>query len=134
MRKLVTNLLSRDVERCAAFYELLCGLSEVRRTDAYILLGAADGESAQLAVIDWVSELVPRAARGISAGAFLSFVLDDMEAALAVARDFDLEIVEQTPADSPEPIQAIIRDIDGRVVELATPAAHLALAPKQRVA
>jgi catechol 2,3-dioxygenase-like lactoylglutathione lyase family enzyme len=134
MRKLVTNLLSRDVERCAAFYELLCGLSEVRRTDAYILLGAADGESAQLAVIDWVSELVPRAARGISAGAFLSFVLDDMEAALAVARDFDLEIVEQTPADSPEPIQVIIRDIDGRVVELATPAAHLALAPKQRVA
>jgi catechol 2,3-dioxygenase-like lactoylglutathione lyase family enzyme len=134
MRKLVTNLLSRDVERCAAFYKLLCGLSEVRRADAYILLGAADGESAQLAVIDWVSELVPRAARGISAGAFLSFVLDDMEAALAVARDFDLEIVEQTPADSPEPIQAIIRDIDGRVVELATPAAHLALAPKQRVA
>jgi catechol 2,3-dioxygenase-like lactoylglutathione lyase family enzyme len=134
MRKLVTNLLSRDVERCAAFYKLLCGLSEVRRTDAYILLGAADGDSTGLAIIDWVSELVPRAARGISAGAFLSFVLDDVGAALAVARDFDLEIVEQTPAAGAEPIQVIIRDIDGRVVELATPAAHLALAPKQRVA
>jgi catechol 2,3-dioxygenase-like lactoylglutathione lyase family enzyme len=134
MRKLVTNLLSRDVERCAAFYKLLCGLSEVRRTDACVLLGAADGESAELAVIDWVSELVPRAARGISAGAFLSFVLDDIGAALAIARDFDLEIIEQTPADSAEPIQVIIRDIDGRVVELTTPAAHLALVPRQRVA
>jgi catechol 2,3-dioxygenase-like lactoylglutathione lyase family enzyme len=134
MRKLVTNLLSRDVERCAAFYRLLCGLSEVRRTDSYIVLAAADGTSAEVAVIDWVSELVPRAARGISAGAYLSFVLDDVAAALTIARDFDLEVIEETSAGEFAPVHAVIRDIDGRVVELTTPAAHLELAPRQLVA
>lgn len=134
MRTLVTNLLTRDVERCAAFYKLLCGLSEVRRTDAYILLAAADGQSFGIAVIDWVSELVPRAARGISAGNYLTFVLEDVAAALAIARDFELEVIEETPAGGGEPLHAVIRDIDGRVVELVTPAAHLALPPQQRVA
>jgi catechol 2,3-dioxygenase-like lactoylglutathione lyase family enzyme len=135
MRTLVTNLLTRDVERCAAFYRLLCGLTEVRRTESYVLFAAADGESFQIAVIDWVSELVPRAARGLSAGAYLTFVLEDVGAALAIARDFELEVVEETPSQpGSAPIHAVLRDIDGRIVELVIPAAHLALAPQQRVA
>jgi catechol 2,3-dioxygenase-like lactoylglutathione lyase family enzyme len=134
MRKLVTTLLTRDVERCSAFYRLLCGLTEVRRTDAYVLLAAADGQSFELAVIDWVSELVPKAARGVSAGNYLSFVLDDVAAALAIVADFELEIIEQTPEDGSAPIRAVIRDLDGRVVELATPEAYLALPPQQHVA
>jgi catechol 2,3-dioxygenase-like lactoylglutathione lyase family enzyme len=134
MRTLVTNLLTRDVERCAAFYKLLCGLSEVRRTESYVLLAAADGDSFSIAVMDWVSELVPRAARGIAAGTYLTFVLDDVAAALAIVRDFELEVIEETPAGEAGPLHAVVRDIDGRVVELVTPAAHLALPPRQRVA
>ena len=52
-----------------------------------------------------------------------------------VARDFELEVVEETPSQpGSAPIHAVLRDIDGRIIELVTPAAHLALAPQQRVA
>jgi catechol 2,3-dioxygenase-like lactoylglutathione lyase family enzyme len=133
MRQLITNLLTRDVERSAALYRLLCGLPEVRRTDTYVLLAAADGSSAGRALIDWVSKLVPRAARGISEGNYLTLVVDDIEAALAVARDFELEIVE-APQEGGPPDRAVFRDIDGRVVELTTPKAHLVLAPRETAA
>ena len=133
MRQLITNLLTRDIERSAAFYKLLGGLSEIRRTDAYVLLGAADGSSARLALIDWVSKLVPRAARGISEGNFLTLVVDDLEAALMVARDFDIEVIESPWSGGP-PGRAVIRDIDGRVVELTTPAAHLVAMPGETAA
>jgi hypothetical protein len=61
-------------------------------------------------------------------------VLDDVAAAPAIVRDFDLEVIEETPEAGFAPVHAVIRDLDGRIVELATPAAHLALAPQQRVA
>jgi len=129
MRQLVTTLLTRDVERSAAFYRLLAGLSETKRGDAFVILAAADGSSTELCLIDWTSELVPRAARGISEGNYLTLITDDVRAALDVARTFEVEIIEETL-----PARAVIRDIDGRVVELATEAAYLALPPQKTVA
>jgi hypothetical protein len=81
-----------------------------------------------------VSELVPRAARGIAEGTYLSIVTEDVDAALAVAAEFELEVIERTETVGADTLHAVIRDLDGRVVELTTPAAHLALPPRQTIA
>lgn len=133
MRRLVLSLLTRDVERNAKFYSLLCGISEVQRSDAYILLAGPAGTSMEIALIDWVSELVPRAARGEPQGSYLSLVIDDVEIALTLVREFGLEIVEETRGEQGV-LQAVVRDLDGRVIELSTPEVHLILPPKQTVA
>jgi catechol 2,3-dioxygenase-like lactoylglutathione lyase family enzyme len=134
MHRFVTNLLTRDVERSAAFYRALAGLTEIRRGEVFIVLAPTNDSAGQLCLIDWVSELVPRAARGLAEGTYLSLVIEDVAAAVAVARRFEVEIIEATSTEGERPTQAIIRDLDGRVIELVTPAAHLAQVPRDTVA
>lgn len=133
MGQFTSNLLTRDVERSADFYKALTGLHEVRRGGAFVLLGALGAPDVQLCLIDWVSELVPRAARGMVEGGYLTLATTDVAAAVDVARTYGVEIIEETPAGDDTPAQAIIRDIDGRVVELVTPAAHLIQPPHDTV-
>jgi hypothetical protein len=132
MLQFITNLWTRDVVRSAELYARLGGFVATGRGDTFMLLAAPDGT--RLALIDWVSELVPRAARGIAEGTYLSIVTEDVDAALAVAAEFELEVIERTETDGADTLHAVIRDLDGRVVELTTPAAHLALPPRQTIA
>jgi catechol 2,3-dioxygenase-like lactoylglutathione lyase family enzyme len=133
MAQIITNLLTRDVDRSVAFYRALCGLREARRGDNYVVLGPSDG-TASVVLIDWVSELVPRAARGVSEGNYLSVILDDVESALGVAAEFETEIIEETRSADGILVHAVVRDLDGRVIEISTPAEHLKLPPQKTVA
>ena len=131
MRQLVTNLLTRDLARSTSFYQRLLGFEVIKSSNVYVLLGTS-GSGLALCLIDWVSELVPRAARGVPEGNYLSLLTDDIEQGLAVAREFEVEIIEATPTENGT-IRAVIRDLDGRVVELTTPAAHLLVPPEKTV-
>ncbi|MGN6100141.1 MAG: VOC family protein [Devosia sp.] len=133
MRKLWTSLLSRDIDRAAAFYRLLGGFIELGRTDTYVLLGDDETARSGLTIIDWVSELVPKGARGVPEGSYLTLVVDDIEAALDIVRDFEVEIME-SPTETGPSGRAVVRDIDGRIVEIVTPDTHLVVPPRETVA
>lgn len=122
---IVTNLITRDIDGSAEFYGLICGFIELARDDTAILMGFPEDRVPRLTLIDWVSPRALKASRGIQEGTFLSVLHEDVEDALSLAGRLGLEIVETTPLGSPEPFHAIIRDFDGRLVELSTPADYL---------
>ncbi|WP_158541556.1 VOC family protein [Pelagibacterium lacus] len=123
--RIVFNILARDVEETAAFYETLCGLKRLYTSNWYIVL-SPDGEAGEamryeLGIIDQVHENVPRAARGHFSGGYLTIVVDDVHAAHERARLMGIDIVvPPTPLDYGQ-TQMIVRDPNSVVVDISTP-------------
>jgi catechol 2,3-dioxygenase-like lactoylglutathione lyase family enzyme len=127
------NLLTRDVPRSAAFYEALCGYRQIHAESWYIVLATSPDSTFQLGLIDWVSEFVPKAARGERQGSYIEIVVDDVAAAVDAVRSFDIEIIEE-PAAYGDLTRAVIRDIDGHVIDITTPNAQFTIPPRKTVA
>ena len=128
---LSTTLLTRDIRNSIDFYQRLTGFELVRSEPWYALLAPGPESDAQLGLIDWVSEFVPRAARGEAQGSYIEIVVPDVPAALDAVRSFDIEIIEQ-PGDA-RADRAVLRDLDGHVVTLVTPEGRFATPPEQHV-
>ena len=131
--RISTNLLTRDIAASTEFYRALCGFRQVHTETWYVVLASAPDSPFQLGLIDWVSEFVPRAARGIPQGSYLEIVIDDVPAAVDAIRDFGVEIIEE-PATFGEQVRAVIRDLDGHVIDLTTPHARYVIPPRKAVA
>ena len=127
------NLLTRDIAASVAFYKALCGYEQVHAEPWYAILAASPDSPFQLGLIDWVSEFVPKAARGEAQGSFIEIVVDDVAAAVEAIRPFDTEIIE-APTVFGEQTRAVIRDLDNHVIDLTTPHARFTIPPRQTVA
>jgi hypothetical protein len=122
---IVTNLVTRDLDASAELYCGLCSFIVLGEDETAVVLGLAEDRVPRLTLIDWVSPRALKASRGLVEGTFLSILHEDVRDALVLVERLGLEIVETTPFDSAEPFHAIVRDFDGRVIELSTPADYL---------
>lgn len=132
-QRISINLLTRNIALATEFYRSLCGLELVHDESWYVVLAMTPESSFQLGLIDWVSEFVPRAARGEAQGAYLEIVVKDVEAALAAIRHFDIEVIEE-PTVFGEQTRAVLRDPDGHLIDLSTPHARYLIPPRKAVA
>lgn len=119
--RIIFNILAKNIGETARFYETLCGLSRLYTSDWYIVL-TPDGErSYELGIIDEVSEFVPKAARGLFAGGYLTLVVDDVHAAHVRAREMEADIVSPPVALDYGQTRMVLRDPNGMVVDISTP-------------
>ncbi len=132
-RRISTNLLTRDIAASTDFYKALCGFRQVHTESWYVVLATSPDSPFQLGLIDWVSEFVPKAARGVAQGSYLEIVVDDVLAAVDAIRAFDIQIIEE-PVVYGEQTRAVIRDLDGHVIDLTTPHARYTIPPRKAVA
>lgn len=132
-QRISTNLLTRDIAGSTAFYKALCGFRQVHTESWYVVLATSPESPFQLGLIDWVSEFVPKAARGVAQGSYLEIVVDDVLAAVDAIRSFDVQIIEE-PITYGEQTRAVIRDLDGHVIDLTTPHARYTIPPRKAVA
>lgn len=119
--RIIFNILAKDIGETARFYETLCGLSRLYTSDWYIVLTPGDERSYELGIIDEVSEFVPKAARGLFAGGYLTLVVDDVHAANARARDMEADIVSPPTALDYGQTQMLLRDPNGVVLDISSP-------------
>lgn len=123
--RIIFNILAHDIEETAHFYETLCGLKRVYTSDWYIVL-TPTGELGkamcyELGIIDQVHENVPRAARGVFEGGYLTIVVDDVQAAHQRAEALGADIVRPPEATGYGQTKMILRDPNGVVVDISTP-------------
>ena len=122
--RIIFNILARDIEETARFYEELCGLGRIYTSDWYVVLtptGERDDMRYELGIIDQVHEAVPRPARGHFSGGYLTIVVDDVFAAHERAKAMEIEVVTPpTPLDYGQ-TQMVLRDPNGVVVDISTP-------------
>jgi catechol 2,3-dioxygenase-like lactoylglutathione lyase family enzyme len=132
-QRISTNLLTRDIAASTEFYRSLCGFRQVHTESWYVVLATSPESAFQLGLIDWVSEFVPRAARGEAQGSYLEVVVEDVAAAVDAIRPYGTEIIEE-PTLFGEQTRAVIRDMDGHVIDLTTPHARYIIPPRKAVA
>jgi len=121
MKRAFTNILSDDVERTARFYEVLLDLKRAGDFGWFILLSDADMPGFELGVLDKDHDTIPNGVHLGPAGAILTFVVEDVEHALAKAQALNADIVEQ-PTDLPYgQRRMVLRDPDGTIVDVSSP-------------
>jgi len=128
-----TYLLSRDLDVSRRFYTALCGYQAVEQGEWFVVLARGPESQTQLGLIDWVSQFVPRAARGEAQGGFLEIVVDDVAAALDAVAGFSVEITEAPEPDDPT-ARAVLRDPDGHVIALTTIRGRFSQPPQKSAA
>ena len=124
--RILFNILARDIEETSAFYETLCGLKRIYTSDWYIVLtptGDLDAMTYELGIIDQVHENVPKVARGVFEGGYLTIVVDDVFAAHARAQDMGIDVVSRPVATPYGQTQMIVRDPNGVVLDISSPTA-----------
>lgn len=117
--RIIFNILARDVEKTAAFYETLCGLKRLYSSDWYVVLTPDGGLDYELGVIDADNQVVPAAAQGAFAGGYLTLVVEDIDQALKAARDMGAAILQEpTPLEYGQ-TQMLVRDPNDVVVDIS---------------
>lgn len=119
--RIIFNILARDIEETARFYEVLCGLERQYTSGWYIVLTPGSGLAYELGIIDEVSEFVPQAARGLFAGGYVTLVVDDLQASYRKAQEMGVDIVSPPTALAYGQTQMVLRDPNGVVVDISTP-------------
>ncbi|CDP52440.1 VOC family protein [Paradevosia shaoguanensis] len=127
------NILCKDLSDSAAFYQRVFGMVETE-THGWLRVFSLPGETRlELGLIDEVSEFVPRGARGIVEGAYITFVIEDVVAAVHAAHAEGVEIVEDARGFG-NAVHAVIRDPNGIVIDLFTPEAAVQMPPSELLA
>lgn len=126
-KRIIFNILARDVEETARFYEELCGLKRIYTSDWYITLtpnGLLDALQYELGVIDQVHENVPRSARGHMEGSYVTIVVDDVHAAHERAKEMGVDVVEAPVPTNYGQTRMVVRDPNSLVVDISSPTEH----------
>lgn len=119
--RIIFNILAKDIEETARFYEALFGLERLYASEWYILLTPSGELAYELGIIDEVSEFVPKAARGLFAGGYITLVVDDVWEAHAKAIEIGADVVSPPGAMEYGQTQMVLRDPNGVVVDISTP-------------
>ena len=125
LRRVLFNILCKDMHTSVAFYEQLANFSEVYSSDWFVVLTSAESPGLELGLIDQMSEFTPRHACGRAEGVYLTLVVDDVFAAVERARALDAEVIEEPRALDYGQTRALIRDPNGLVIDLSTPTIEL---------
>jgi predicted enzyme related to lactoylglutathione lyase len=126
VRRVLFNILCKDMATSIAFYKQLANFAEEYSSDWYVVLTAPDVPGLELGLIDQVSEFTPRHAWGMHEGTFLTLVVDDVFAAVERARALEVEVIEEPVALDYGQTRALIRDPNGLIIDLSTPTIELA--------
>lgn len=125
LRRVLFNVLCKDMARSVSFYQQLANFSVVYSSDWYVILSAPDVPGLELGLIDQVSEFTPRHAWGMHEGTYLTLVVDDVFAAVDRARQLDVEVIEEPVALDYGQTRGLIRDLNGMVLDISTPTVDL---------
>lgn len=129
---IVPTILAKDMDRSIDFYLAVAGYDVLAQDEIRTMLGPAH-VSAQpaLCLIDEMSQMVPRAARGMAGGLYLSIIVKDVEACHAAALKLGVEIIEP-PHGRNDATRTILRDPNGVVVDVADAQGYALELPQKR--
>lgn len=126
LKRVLFNVLAKDLPTSTEFYRRIADFETIYTSDWYVVMSAPGIPGLEIGLIDQVSEFTPRHAWGTHEGSYLTLVVDDVFAALDVARELGVEIIEEPVALEYGQTRALIRDPNGMVIDLSTPTEELA--------
>ncbi len=98
IKRLLTNVCSKDLNRSKDFYTSLFSFSVEYESDWFIHL-ISRGRALELGIIQECHEIVPEPSRGSVSGAYLTFVVEDVDRLYLEAKHLGCHTV-QAPTDT----------------------------------
>ncbi|MEO1160669.1 MAG: VOC family protein [Pseudomonadota bacterium] len=126
MQRSFTNVLSGDVNKTAAFYENLLGMTRHFDSDWFVILTHEDIAGLEFGILQRDHAIVPADIRAVPAGIIVTFVVTDCDEVYRKAVAAKASIIEP-PADMPYgQRRMLLRDPDGTVLDVSAPTAAVA--------
>lgn len=119
------SVLSDRLPETRDFYTGLLGMSAVYDSDWFVCLQDPVNAAMELGIWRRDHELVPEAYRGAPSGTILTFVVDDVEAVYAAAREQGRDVVEPPRNTFYGQRSMLIKDPNGQLVDVSTPVAEI---------
>jgi len=126
LNRVLFNVLCQDLSGSVAFYRQLLDLETTYESDWFVTLSPKGRPEIEIGLIDEVSQFTPRHAWGMHEGTYLTFVVDDVFEVIERARALGAEVVSEPVALDYGQTRALIRDLNGMVLDVSTPTELLA--------
>ncbi len=121
MNRAFVNILSNNVENCAAFYETLLDMTRHADFGWFVILTHPEMPGYEFGILDQSHHIVPSAVPRTHGGIFLTFVVEDVHSILKRAQRLSADILEP-PKDMPYgQTRMVLRDPDGTFVDISSP-------------
>ncbi len=120
LNRIMTNILSDNLEESKEFYTKLFGFSVGFDSDWFTHLISKDNKL-ELGIVCRTSEIVPKEFQNIPQGFYLTFVVDDADKVFEIAKSDEIEIISE-PADMfYGQRRLLLRDPNGTLVDISSP-------------
>jgi len=121
LNRVLFNVLCKDLTDSADFYRELFDLDTIYESDWFVVLTPKGQPSVQIGLLDQMSQYTPRHAWGMHEGTYLTFEVTDVFAVLDKARALGADVVSEPTALDYGQTRALIRDLNGMVIDISTP-------------
>jgi predicted enzyme related to lactoylglutathione lyase len=133
LNRILFNVLCQDLSGSVAFYRQLLDLETTYESDWFVTLSPKGRPEIEIGLNDEDSRFTPRHAWGMHEGTYLTFVVDDLFEVIDRARALGAEVVSEPVALDYGQTRALIRDLNGMVLDVSTPTELLAWRDENRV-
>ena len=128
--RLLTNIMVADLKASRAFYVGLLDLEVHFDSDWFVILTDPAAQRFELGLIDRSSDLIPASQRRAPGGTYLTFVVDDADAAYRRALGLGCDILQPPRDEFYGQRRFLTADPDGLMIDVSSPSA--ARAPQDR--
>ncbi|MEM7537845.1 MAG: VOC family protein [Chloroflexota bacterium] len=117
--RILTNICSSDLSASRQFYTTLFNFEIAYDSDWFVQLNLTDSPL-ELGIIANDHEIVPEAAQGNPSGLYITFVVDDVETVLNIAKANGFDIVQEPKDTFYGQRRMLLNDPDGVVVDVSS--------------
>lgn len=119
INRFITNICSGNLQESKQFYARLFELKVNYESDWFIHL-VAEGQSMELGIIDRGNTLIPTDFQAPPQGIYMTFVVEDVERAFEIAKQENVEIVEEPKDTFYGQRRLLLKDPDGMLVDISS--------------
>ena len=120
IQRLLINLCSSDINKSKNFYTSLFEFKVAYDSDWFVNLVSIESEF-EIGLVLKGHEVVPEQARGSMSGAYLTFVVDNVNLVFLKAQELDLHIIQHPEMTGYGQIRMLIKAPEGTVCDVSSP-------------
>lgn len=121
VERMMVNVVTDDIAATRDFYVALLDLEAIYDSDWFAVLASKQKPTLELGIIARGSEVTPALARGAAGGAYLTFVVGDVNAVFDRAGALGVDVIELPTDQFYGQRRMLVRDPAGTVVDVSSP-------------
>jgi len=120
IKRLMTNVCSKDLVKSRDFYTTLFAFTVNYDSDWFVHL-ISEGRELELGIISETHEVVPKQSQGNVCGAYLTFVVEDVDSFFNKAKKLKFNVIQAPEMTSYGQKRLLLQAPEGTVCDVSSP-------------